>query len=269
MANPRHLYKFRHFEDDGRHLSILSKDEIFFPSPGRFNDPFDCRIPLRYDDGTRDEVVGHWLEYLDTERTELSPVQRKLVAEDIFDSGRFQTLDGIKMAKLVSEEFAQKRMGVFSLSTNAANILMWSHYSHSHTGFSVGFLTQDIRNMCLTISKTTNQLMVLLPVSYNSQYPDLNAYRISNLDRMKGQLLSKASDWTYEGEYRILLQNGADNLVRIPYDLVRRVILGCQVTNSNRQKLIDVLRSRRDKPVLYQAVKADRSFSLCFKRIVY
>ncbi len=43
---PEHLYKFRVF-DDPNHKRILTDNELFFPSPKRFNDPFDSTIPAR------------------------------------------------------------------------------------------------------------------------------------------------------------------------------------------------------------------------------
>ncbi len=45
---PEHLYKFRVFGDPN-HKRILTHNELFFPSPRQFNDPFDGTIPARYD----------------------------------------------------------------------------------------------------------------------------------------------------------------------------------------------------------------------------
>ncbi len=56
---PKILYKFRYFDEKGYHLRILTDNEIFFASPKLFNDPFDCRIPVRYDLGNRDQKIRH------------------------------------------------------------------------------------------------------------------------------------------------------------------------------------------------------------------
>lgn len=268
MPNLRYLYKFRHFANEV-HLRILTDDEIFFSSARHFNDPFDCRVPIRYDQGTRDEIVAYWSRFLANEFPQATQPQRQRMAEEIFDSGRFRTPEGLETATRLSEQFGTTRMGIFSLSPNYRNILMWSHYSISHSGFAVGFLTQDLRNLSLSYTAATRQIMLLHRVNYSKQYPLLNAYRNSNQERMEGQLLTKADNWDYEDEYRILLQDAADTAIRIPYDLVSRVILGCQVTDTDKNRMIAILRNRRDKPTLFQAVKADRLFALDFRRVSY
>lgn len=111
--------------------------------------------------------------------------------------------------------------------------------------------------------------MLLLPVQYSSTYPDLDVYKKTNRERLEGQLLTKASDWAYEQESRVLLQNGPDIRVGIPYDLVRRVILGCRVSDADKGRLITILQKRRDKPPLFQATKSETSFSLTFSQINY
>ena len=42
--HPKILYKYRDWNDEFSKRSIENL-EVFFPSPRRFNDPFDCAIP--------------------------------------------------------------------------------------------------------------------------------------------------------------------------------------------------------------------------------
>jgi hypothetical protein len=80
--------------------------------------------------------------------------------------------------------------------------------------------------------------MVLLPVEYSSQFPTLNKYKNSKDERFRKQLLAKAIDWKYEGEYRLILQDGPNVIVNFPNQVFSRVILGCQISDANRQQLI-------------------------------
>ena len=268
VSEYRYLYKFRHFGDEN-HLRILTDHEVFFPSPVRFNDPFDSRVSPRYDQASREEVVAYWARFLKDEFPNETHERRQAMAEHVFDSGRFNTPEGLIAIKVVIEQFAQTKLGIFSLTPHFRNILMWSHYAQSHSGFVVGFLAQDLRNFALTYTVGQGQIMLLQSVRYNKTYPDLNVYRLSRREQFDGQFLTKAEDWAYESENRILLQEGANKRVGIPYDLVRRVILGCQINQPDKRRIIDILRARRDKPTLFQAVKSDRSFALQFKKLAY
>src|SRR5690242_15318705 len=44
---PDVVYKYRTWSDS-YHQDTLIKRELFLSSPRRFNDPFDCRIPIAY-----------------------------------------------------------------------------------------------------------------------------------------------------------------------------------------------------------------------------
>jgi hypothetical protein len=55
MTLPKYLYKYRDFDQSGRNIRMLSHNEIFFSSPAKFNDPFDCQIPINIHEGTREK----------------------------------------------------------------------------------------------------------------------------------------------------------------------------------------------------------------------
>lgn len=270
MSEPRYLYKFRNFTDIN-HIRILTDNEIFFASASKFNDPFDCRIPINYHDGSRSQIVEYWQNCLTRDFTNFTAEQPRSLAEDLFDSGRLQSQEMVENAKKISEEFALNRMGIFSLSPAIGGILLWSHYAASHTGFAVGFSMQAVSKLThdFNVGMKLKQIMLLQPIKYSHQYPILSAYTNSHQERMKGQFLRKAEKWNYENEYRILLQNGSDTIVEIPDDFISRIILGCQITEVNRQQMINILESRRHKPVLFQARKAEKAFALRFERIKY
>jgi len=97
MADPKYLYKFRSFRHEN-HKRMLTDNEVFFPSPDKLNDPFDCRVPIRYDNFTKNEFIRHWTtryrEYFpndcdndirkkvkDFYNRVRSPVGRKMIAE--------------------------------------------------------------------------------------------------------------------------------------------------------------------------------------------
>jgi hypothetical protein len=45
---PKTLYKYRDWNNK-YHRKLISKQELYFPKPSEFNDPFDGNIPVRWD----------------------------------------------------------------------------------------------------------------------------------------------------------------------------------------------------------------------------
>src|ERR1700722_3532081 len=45
---PQVVYKYRK-TNDPYHKNILTERQVWFAAPSTFEDPFDCKIPIRYD----------------------------------------------------------------------------------------------------------------------------------------------------------------------------------------------------------------------------
>ena len=60
---PEFLYKFRRWANAYDQL-ILTKQRVWFASPADFNDPFDCRIPFRYDLMSNEDLRCRLMERL-------------------------------------------------------------------------------------------------------------------------------------------------------------------------------------------------------------
>lgn len=111
---PEYLYKFRVFEDPN-HVRILTHNQLFFPSPKRFNDPFDSTIPVRYDEGSREEIINHWISHLKITRARLSAQEMEAEATKLF----VQTKNTPVHGGLVISEESKKRGIVLTLATLA------------------------------------------------------------------------------------------------------------------------------------------------------
>ncbi len=96
-----------------------------------------------------------------------------------------------------------------SLSRNHTNLLMWSHYAASHTGFCIGFNEVDpFFNKALCIR-------------YRRLRSSLNGAQIgTNVanDITKHIALEKAIDWAYEEEERLFLDDVDTKPVEIGFD---------------------------------------------------
>jgi hypothetical protein len=136
-----------------------------------------------------------------------------------------------KINKLVIEEI-EKNYGIFSLTTEENNFLMWSHYSKSHTGFCVGF--------------DSNILFDLIqgeigPVTYQRAIPRFSFFE--NTMKFTHKLLSTKSDiWIYENEYRIIKSNIARKTIVIPPEGIVRLIFGCRMDIKTKLQLIQFVK---------------------------
>jgi hypothetical protein len=177
---PEYLYKFRVFEDPN-HKRILTDNEIFLPSPKRFNDPFDSTIPVRYDQGAREEIINHWVSHLKITRPGLSPQEMEAEATRLFESGHFRTPQSMEDIARISRERVYGTVGVFSLTANYENILLWSHYADKHRGFCIGFDARKLYLFCINYLKNLesrslrgNQSIIFRDVRYTRNYPFIN-----------------------------------------------------------------------------------------------
>lgn len=272
---PEHLYKFRVLADPN-HKRILTHNELFLASPKHFNDPFDSTISVRYDEGTREEIVNYWAEHLSITRPELSQEERERDATELYESGRFRAPQSIEKVEQIVKDLIHKTMGVFSLSSHSENILLWSHYADKHTGFCIGF---DARKLCLfcieylkdleSRSARGEQAMFFRNVTYARDYPIINAYRTELRERTLTQLLTKSIDWCYEQEYRIGWFYGADMKLIIDTGIITKVIMGCQMSNPDHEQIISILKGRSDQIPLFRAKKKIDSFGLDFEYLSY
>lgn len=194
---------------------------------------------------------------------------RKQRVKDFYKEFTSKREKAMEQTLRIAEELPSQILGVCSLAGDYKNLLLWSHYSNSHTGFAVGLDSQILRKFCISHVMKTGQEITLEKVEYSQEYPIINAYRESKEERFKKQLITKSGDWSYENEYRLILQEGGNRILLIPDGTIRRVIMGCQILDKNRDKLIEILKERNDKLSLFQAVKKKDSFGLNFEHVKY
>ena len=266
MTDPKYLYKFRSFRDKN-HKEMLTDNKLFSPSPDKFNDPFDCCIPIRYDDFTKNEFFKYWTPRFmeDFPNARYNNIRKKV--KDFYN--KFRSPNGRKaMVEAQEKTIRQMRsedMGVFSLAANFRSILSWSHYADSHTGFCVGFLTQTLK----AFLEKQGPFLDLRSVDYTYEYPLINAHRTSDEEKLNKIVFTKSKDWEYEGEYRIAWFKGANRSLRIPNGIIRRVILGCQFNPKDINEMVSILKSRTKRISLFQAKRREDSFGLRFEVISY
>lgn len=216
-------YKYLPFTEGS--LKILEDSTLKFTHPDDFNDPFDC-LPFVDKEKLAEfmlkepELNKHFREKYETGANYLKNKQ-KILKEIERNGNNFLSA-------------ALKNVGVLCLSKNPKNILMWSHYAKSHTGFVIEFKI----NLTINININTfdmNELIRMLypfPVKYSNERPSLDFGDINA--SLQSGLLTKHSGWDYEEEERVIDLVNGPGIHQFNPSLINEVILGMKISPDNK-----------------------------------
>lgn len=157
---PVKLYKYRSLSGDSFKYtqSIFLRREFLLPKISTFNDPFEGRFSIEHN--THGQIQD-------------------------FGFGPYNTF--------VSNDYIKDQAHVYCLSEVCDHILMWSHYSSSHTGICIEFDT-NVNDSPFQDCKA---------VSYVS---NINTFTVNDIaghslnDFVEHACLFKAEQWAYERE---------------------------------------------------------------------
>jgi len=219
MSCPDRLYKYQALT--AYTLGSVLNESIWLAKPSSFNDPIDCAITL--DSSRTDDSIRHAIE-IARSRTE-DAVSGDIRPEDREAYQRFRE----QMLSLL------QNMGVCSFSAVGDHLLMWSHYANHHHGFCVEYDASE----GTMLRKLAHQVL------YSDTVPSMGAAdfapgrSLASFDRL---WLTKASCWSYEQEWRILMQEGNK-----PFQAPSRVIsltFGARMPESERTMVKCALRNQ-------------------------
>lgn len=268
---PRFLYKY--FAPD--RVDVLDRALVRYSPLGAFNDPFEGRpeITALSPDAEARERFGRLLpqevhrvcERLAASTQSAIPVAQfePLFIEMLSDSepeflARLRQLTPM-VSGFLNRKF-DELLGAFCLSEIPDNLLMWSHYAMSHTGFVVEF---DAHHEYFHAQRSAeDEFRHLRRVLYRDARPSAALTALDGLDFF----LVKSSHWGYEREWRILraLEEAGEvvsclpfgvHLFSFPRGAVKSVILGARTTAPVEAAVRNALRSHRG----YERVQLKRA----------
>jgi uncharacterized protein Usg len=249
--------------------------KVRFTQPFELNDPFEFRPFVDFEgtaESVRDVVEDKLTEMFGTADDALDfmaklqatdpnypkmvvPIEvfRKLIADNPTLKQQFmaemekfkaEALDNKKMALKWEARWEQFRralgqsLGIFSLTEDPAQPLMWSHYAGQHYGVAVEFDQKhpwfDRR------TSPSDDIRHLVRVSYVRD-PHPRTWKQVNGSDM---LYTKIAEWSYEREWRIIrpLKDGTEvgaGIVcfDVPPEAIRSIILGSRTTAALEQEI--------------------------------
>ncbi len=261
------VYKYRPLSAPWS-LRLLERNELRFSCPNVFNDPFDCRIPVHFEDATHAQVVEVFAEVKLLDDPELGPeeararVERELRAFDPADHGQ-----AAAMRRRFGESL-NRLFGIVSLSGVPDDLLMWSHYAEAHHGYCVGLSAPALEAWGEQM-KAQNHEIRLVEVTYSRDMPYLNPQDHSRSDLILTTVSTKAHPWSYEREYRLLGVGLSGRSVEMPPGILCEVIMGHMIRPEHRERLIEALRRRGDGLPLLQARTHETAFGLVMHPVDY
>lgn len=267
--NSQSLYKY--YSCNENNFEALEQRYFYLNTPLDYNDPYDSKINIYF---------------------QVPDILNPEVTEDkVINMGYDPNLFSKKMpaTKERLDEFYQNhRICCFSKLNN--NLLMWSHYAESHTGFCLGFkpikiedqeeefIGIKIKDNQLKLSTNMEHCMVLKKVKYSDSLPeDFNGFS-DNFLKIVNLIAHKHKGWSYEEEYRAIYMNNSfedsNKSYKIYYDIsaLNSIYIGAKTSEKCIKKIINIVEARyKDncnfRPKIYHCVLNKKEYKIIFNEI--
>ncbi len=215
-----YLYKFRSFNMNN--LKALTENQLWFSIGECFNDPLDCtgNVPLTFLDAKNLDAFMRKSTHIDglieegylTEKDRIALIHNQLnKAQKLLVESRIS--EHPLGALLENTNSYVRRSFVYCLTSCPRNILMWSHYADSHTGFCIRY-KKDILLDNEDFHQKNN-------VDYSGEPVSLLDCLVDPTAKITSEqvIFRKSPAWKYEKEFRIIHKD----LAKDEYDKYRVV----------------------------------------------
>ena len=256
-ADVEHFYKYKYIDDsDDEHLDhsrrIFTNNELYFSKVSAFNDPFDCRFRLALG-MSQEEQIAYSKRMIKKHERGLNRQQRNAHArQDV----RALSDPAFKAAANKSLRDKIDSWGVCCVSEVGEDILMWSHYANAHRGFCLQFSNE----LSVPDLKQSRRRIVPLTIKYSPDYPTADPVS-ENRNNVVVPLITKAEQWKYEQEWRMINPSGPGSYP-FPSHCLTGVIFGLLMSEEHKQLIRTWCKDRHPDIQFYEARQSEDSYSL-------
>jgi hypothetical protein len=255
MVPPPLLYKYEAFSSQS--LANLKNQVIYFSSPGRFNDPYDCALfpsIAEPSDAEVERIRDYYLAQPDVAEKTKSEFENTSTAglRILFLRAGQNAIDS------EIKRFLSLR-GVSCFSESPSNLLMWSHYSGHHKGF------------CLEFRTDSEPFQKLHPVRYSDQMPTFDLVPMlcdRNFDQVMDLFCTKSRDWQYEREWRAMHRD-AGTAYHYPAEALSGVYFGPQASFTTLEIVALILAGQNHQVKLWRGTRSCSDFAVDFELVTY
>ncbi|EHY8704891.1 DUF2971 domain-containing protein [Vibrio cholerae] len=249
------LYKYVPFSDGAK--AIIRDGTLKFSSRLEFNDPFDCIARFN-----KKKTLN--------ELSKREPILRGIMKNrnlSVEERFRAKKIAANEMSKLIESNYFDSmadQLGICCLSKVYDNILMWSHYADKHQGIVIEFSTEQLHEKN---SHNSEYSLLGFDVDYSPTMPEVGNVLVNDFERdVKPLIFTKAIDWKYEEEFRVVSNNRGVGIHKFDQNLITRVFTGVNFSQDNLDELECLVRNLREKtnntiPIV-PLKKSDSQYSL-------
>lgn len=161
-----------------------------------------------------------------------------------------------------------ENVGVYSLSKNNDNELLWAYYANGHTGFAIEYDVDKLKES-LNYNRYF-QFIFDFDVDYVKSIPkaDISVLQGKNFNHiLKTYLGSKSLSWIHEDEYRLIFEG--KGLFDIDYRAITGIYFGYRMQEQEIEFIMDKLKGRGlyyykmeliDKTYKFEPIKIDDKY---------
>ena len=244
MNLPPILYKYCDWNNP-YYKRILTHRELYLTPPSKFEYEFDCKVPIRYDLLTDDDIYQRYFNSSKKDNPEFTEQQHHEFALEWQKKGFLRDKDRLKeLEKYFFEEF-DRLFGVLCLTANCSNIKMWGKYTLNHSGFCVGFKT-------IPLFQLTEYFGSGGEVNYDDELPIIR--ETDELEKKHFlQIHSKLKKWEFEEEYRLTKFNVKNRVIEIPTEIFAEIRLGAKISEEAEKEILEIVRMNFPNAKKYKA----------------
>ena len=285
-------------------IGSLKDDFIKVSDPFNVNDPFEGDILFDYKMISQQYKDDLFIRQLDVPVFNLSDEDKNMIvnSENPFDSfinivynndskwAERLTIDEFKLKFAdIFDEFTQynvknynqelKKQMLFVCLSESNNIIpMWAHYADNHAGVCIGYGLSDFE---LGSEETCHPVLYVQNSDFTEEINNIDNDERNKLKVLEEPFLKKSYDWSYEKEWRILInkiqlktlksgfsQDFIDkrgNLCFIKFPKPSCVFLGLNISDDDKQKVIKLCEERRI--TVYKMIKDSTRYNLSYVKI--
>ena len=255
MVMPRLLYKYESLNVQS--LKNLKSQVLYFGSPLKFNDPYDCAIRPNIrqpSDLDVEKIRSHYLSDSD-----VSANMRQAFLQSSVDELRGNFLRaGRQATEKTVEEFLKNR-GATCFSEHNDDLLMWSHYGERYQG------------ICLEFSTSFEPFHLAKKVSYRSDIPAVDLVRMlcnDDYDESLNLFFTKSTSWAYEQEWRCI-HHVAGTAFTYKTESLTGVYFGPDIGAEMLEIVCLILAGQNETVKLWSGARSPSEFKVVFEPFTY
>ena len=139
--------------------------------------------------------------------------------------------------------------GIYSLTTDVNNELLWSYYGGGHSGFAIEY---DVDKLKFCFNHNSFFKIFDFEVDYVTRVPELDLLLLDNDKFIKKYVGNKSKSWEHEKELRLIFESSG--FYEIDYRCVTAIYFGLRMSDREEDLIMRKLAGRN---VLYFKMNLD------------